>query len=219
LELKNARRVLIEDNLMENAWPDAQVGWGVIFNAFRDPDWTAIEDVRFIHNQIRNVTSGINLRGMDDGDTRPRMRRVTVADNRLENVGAYGSGGRAFQLLLASEDVTIDHNSVSGSVSSAFLLDGLPAGHVRAAFTNNVVPHGEYGVFGNGGTLGTDAMAKFASQWTLAKNAFVGTPESLASKYPKNFLPRTADRLSALIGTDSVPVGVRASQSTAQPPR
>ena len=37
------------------------------FNAFRDGGWEVIEDVQFVRNRIRNVTNGINLRGLDDG--------------------------------------------------------------------------------------------------------------------------------------------------------
>jgi hypothetical protein len=70
LELKSARRVRIEGNIMENCWAHAQVGWAVIFNIFGDdtsPD--RVEDVDFVYNIIRNTANGINLRGQDNERT------------------------------------------------------------------------------------------------------------------------------------------------------
>ena len=210
LELKNARRVQIVDNLMENNWPHGQVGWAVIFNTFRDGGWEVVEDVQFVRNHIRNSTNGINLRGLDSGDTALRMRRITLADNLFEGLGSFGQEAKAFQLLAGSEKVTIDHNTVVGNATHMLVMDAAPGfSHRHLVYTNNIQPHGMYGIFGDGGLLGQDALKRWAADWTFAKNAIIGTPPDLRSKYPGNYFPENANAAARLMGTDNVPVGAR----------
>jgi hypothetical protein len=219
LELKNARHVSITNSLFENSWPDAQVGWAVIFNTFRDGGWEVVEDVTFSGNTVRNMTNGINLRGLDDGDTAVRMKRVRIADNRLEGLGSFGEEGKAFQLLQGSEDVVIDHNTVTGRVTHALVLDSTGSNkHLRLRFTNNLVPHGLYGVFSNGGALGAAAMDARAKEWQMEKNALIATTSELRGKYPRNYFPASAEQGAALKGTDNLPVGVRAESVAAPRP-
>lgn len=222
LELKSARRVLIADNLMENNWPHAQVGWAVIFNTFRDGGWEVIDDVRFIRNTIRNSTNGINLRGLDSGDTALRMHRIEIADNRLEGLGFGGQEAKPFQVLGGSEDVTIDHNTVTSSTHSMTMDSAVGFKHVRLKFINNLVPHGSYGVFYNGGPLGADAMNLGASDWQMEKNAIVAVPADLLSfltpKYVGNYLPATMSGTGALLGTDGLPVGARTGSTPVPSP-
>src|SRR4029079_4548784 len=65
LELKHAKRVLIEGNVMENSWGDAQIGWAVIFQSATDPPdlapQTQTADVTMRYNVIKNVWGGADL--------------------------------------------------------------------------------------------------------------------------------------------------------------
>ena len=210
LELKNARRVEISGNLLENSWPHGQVGWAVIFNTFRDGGWEVVEDVQFVRNTIRNSTNGINLRGLDRGDTALRMRRIKLEDNLIEGLGFSGSEAKAFQLLGGSEDVTINHNTVSGRATHMLIIDAAPGfSHRNLVYTNNLLPHGMYGIFGDGGLLGQEALQRWASNFTLAKNGMISTPGDLQSKYPRNYFPASSQEAGRLMGTDNQPVGVR----------
>jgi hypothetical protein len=183
LELKSARRATITGNVLENSWPDAQTGWAVIFNVFGDdstPD--AIEDVTFSSNVIRNAANGLNLRGMEPTNARPRMRRVTLSDNLIDNVGAFGGEGKAFQVLNGTESIVIDHNTVRGRVRAALILEALPGQtHAGLAFTNNLTAHGDYGVFASGGAVGTAALEQFSRRWKFAGNVIAGAD---ARRYP-----------------------------------
>ncbi|HEX7176549.1 MAG TPA: right-handed parallel beta-helix repeat-containing protein [Pyrinomonadaceae bacterium] len=217
-ELKNARRVRVTGNVMENSWADAQTGWAVIFNTFRDAGWEVVEDVTFSGNVIRNVTNGVNLRGLDTGDTRVRLRRVAVSDNLIE-LGAHGAGARAFQVLNGSEGVSFDHNTVRGAVSIALSLDTAEGfRHADLSFTNNLLPHGEYGVFGNGGAIGTAALNRFASAWAFVGNALYARPSGAWPPYPPgNFFPGDEAGTAGLKGADGLPVGVRAQTPAPAP--
>ena len=211
LELKNARRVTITGNDCENSWPDGQTGWAVILNAFAEGPSSAIEDVEISRNTFRNVSNGVNLRGMEATDKAPRMKRIKIADNLFDNLGAFSGEGKAFQVLNGTEAVSFDHNTVRGHVTAALLLDALPGQvHKGLSFTNNLLPHGEYGVFGNGGTIATEALNKFASEWSFAGNALYAKPDFVQQPYPpRNFFPRLESAASALKGTDGLQVGVR----------
>ncbi|HEX8148910.1 MAG TPA: DUF4214 domain-containing protein [Pyrinomonadaceae bacterium] len=219
LELKNARRVSITHNVMENSWPDAQTGWAIIFNAFRDGGWEVVEDVELSRNVIREVGNGINLRGFDDGDTALRMRRVKIADNLVEGVGAFGGEGKAFQLLQGTESVTIDHNTVRGRVRTALMIEAFGEfKHAGLAFNNNLLPHGDYGVFASGGAVGTIALLTFADGWAMAGNALYAKPSYVTQTYPVgNFFPASEAEAAALLGTDGRAVGARAEATTPTP--
>jgi hypothetical protein len=212
LELKSARRAEITGNVLENSYADAQTGWAVIFNTFRDGGWEVVEDVTFSQNVIRDTANGINLNGIDPGEkVNVRLRRVRISDNLLEGLGAYDGEGKAFQLLGGSEGVTLDHNTVKGRVRMALLLAALPDGrHAGLAFTNNLMPHGEYGVFGDGGTTGTAALDRFASGWSFAGNALYDKPDYVSQPYPsRNSFPRGEAEAARLKGADGAPVGRR----------
>jgi parallel beta helix pectate lyase-like protein len=190
LELKNARRVTVTGNIFENCWPDSQTGWAVIFNAFADGPSNAVEDVEFTLNVVRNASNGINLRGMEATDRATRMRRIRVTNNLFTEVGAYGGEGKVFQLLNGTESVQIDHNTVAGRVSTVLMLDAVGGfRHEGFAFTNNLAPHGDYGIFGNGGTLGIAALEQFCRRWSFAGNVIAGAD---ANRYPSgNLYPTT----------------------------
>jgi hypothetical protein len=58
LELKNARRVLIEGNLLEHSWGMGQVGFAVLFTVRNDGSqapWEVVEDVLFANNVVRHA--------------------------------------------------------------------------------------------------------------------------------------------------------------------
>ena len=64
LETKNARRVLIDGNLFENCWPDAQVGFAILLksnNQDSTAPWSVTEDLTFSNNIVRNVEHGLNI--------------------------------------------------------------------------------------------------------------------------------------------------------------
>ena len=60
-ELKNARRVLVEGNLMEYVWRDAQVGYAILLTP-RNQDgkapWAAVEDITIRRNVVRHAGGG-----------------------------------------------------------------------------------------------------------------------------------------------------------------
>ena len=67
-ELKNARNVVVDGNLMEYCWTDAQNGYAVLFtprNSDGGAPWTKVENVTFTNNIVRHAPAGINILGRD----------------------------------------------------------------------------------------------------------------------------------------------------------
>src|SRR5206468_1482644 len=138
-ELKNARRVLIDGNLFEYNWPQAQNGYAILFtvrNQDGNAPWSTIEDVSFTNNVVRHVAGGINILGHDDIKWSQQTRRVHIKNNLFYDVGGAWGRGQLFQLLDGTADVAIDHNTALQTDS--VVMGGDHQGHSGFVFTNNI---------------------------------------------------------------------------------
>ena len=152
LELKNAARVLIEANVFEGSWTDAQTGWAMIL---RDDgcDWCYSRDVTVKRNLIRHVGAGINIaNALNRGAT-----RYSVTENVLDSIGTGGYTGdlRGFQLLGGVSSVTLERNLISVSPLASALLS---EGGKPCVFKDNVWASGNYGVIASGKSPGTRSL-------------------------------------------------------------
>src|SRR5688500_13810311 len=161
-ELKNARRVLVEGNLLEHNWPHAQNGFAILYTP-RNQDgrapWSVVEDVTFRNNVIRNVAAGFNILGRDDiHESRP-TRRIAIHNNVLSDVGGkWGGNGRLFQLLDGTAGVSITNNTAERT-SGGIVSGGDHDPHTGFVFPNDVMPDNSSGCggAGPGGGRGTTA--------------------------------------------------------------
>jgi hypothetical protein len=203
LELKNARRVLIDGNLFEHNWPAAQSGFAILFTV-RNQDgsapWSVIEDVTFTNNVVRRVASAINILGRDDNQPSRPTRRILIRNNLFEDVGGapWGGRGRFLQILDGAAEVVVEQNTVfqTGDIIAAA---GRP--HTGFVYRNNVAPHNRYGVGGDdhfGDPMGT--LRTYFPDVVFTGNVIVGGDPS---RYPKcnsfpaatkkHFAPRRKD--------------------------
>ena len=68
IELKNAKLVLIEGNVIENCWKADQKGYAVLFTPVNLglSAWTAsVQDIVFQYNTVRHVGAGVQVNGRD----------------------------------------------------------------------------------------------------------------------------------------------------------
>jgi hypothetical protein len=208
LELKNARRVVIEGNLLEHNWPQAQNGFAILFTV-RNQDggapWSVVEDVTFRNNYVRRVAAGINVLGRDDNHPSELTRRIAIVNNLFEDVGGtWGGNGRLFQLLDRTSGITIEHNTAFQTGGIIFAGDTGP--HESFVFQNNVMPHNEYGVIGSGSGSGNGTLEKFFPGVVFRRNVLVGAP---AASYPRdNFFPARLSATFAQKATTGRPPGV-----------
>ena len=174
-ELKNARRVRVEGNLMENNWLDAQEGTAILFtprNQGGAAPWSTVEDVLFTNNIVRHTSSAIYLLGRDNLQPSRQARNITVSNNLFTDVGGERWGGRGIFLLISgTAGVRVEHNTVlhSGNVTAAF---GDP--NTGFIFRDNLVLHNAYGFHGDGRAPGNDAINFYFPGADVSHNAIVG---------------------------------------------
>ena len=177
LELKNARRVLIEGNVFEHSWAAAQAGFAVVLTP-RNQDgkspWSVVEDVTFTNNVVRGAGSGISIMGQDDNHPSAQTRRIVITNNLFADIDARTWGGRGwlFMVILGTREVTIEHNT--GFPSGAILATDPPA-HSGFVLRNNVFGHGEYGVKGSGLASGEPTLRALMPGARMEGNVLIGT--------------------------------------------
>jgi hypothetical protein len=199
-ELKNARRVVVEDNLFEHNWVDAQSGFAILFTV-RNQDgrspWSTVEDVTFADNVVRHSASGVNVLGFDDNHRSGQTRRVTIRNNLFDDIGGerWGGGGRLLQLLDRTADVVFEHNT-GLQASNLVTADGRP--HTGFVFRNNIALHNDYGVVGSGSGSGNATLQAFFPGAQFVRNVIVG---GAAGSHPAdNFFPTTLDQVGFVDG-------------------
>ena len=195
LELKNARRVVIDHNVLEYNWQAAQAGFAVLFTV-RNQDgrcaWCQVEDVTFTNNVLRHSAAGIEILGRDDTHTSRQTANITIRNNVFTDIDPrlWGGNGYAFLLLGEPRDITIDHNTLAQSNASGIIqVDGPPV--LGFTFTNNLAQAGTYGIIGTNHAPGNDTISAFFPASLFAGNVIAGAD---ASRYPShNKYPSVAD--------------------------
>lgn len=200
-ELKDARRVWFDGNILEYNWEAAQSGFAVLLTV-RNQDgrapWSAVEDVRFTNNIIRHSGSGINLMGHDNNrawNESVETKRILIKNNVWEDIGGprWGGSGILFQLVEGTSDVTIEGNTGSQTGTLVFAV-GPP--HKRFVFRDNLAPHNEFGIFGNAVGVGMKGIEVYFPNAVVAGNIIIGGDEH---QYPKgNFFPSSLEAATRL---------------------
>jgi hypothetical protein len=190
LELKNARRVHIEGNIFENCWVHGQVGFALVLtprNQNGTAPWCTVEDVVFVNNIVRHTGGGFNIAGYDSPNTSQQTKRVRIENNLFEDIGgAEWGNGILFQLIDRTADVVIRHNT---GFQTYNIISASGGQHTGFVFTDNIVPHNDYGVFGDNTGVGNVAINAFFPGAVFTKNVIMGGPASLYNQYPGNFFP------------------------------
>ena len=199
-ELKNARQVVVDGNVFENNWTDAQAGRSIVFTPRPSDSGLAavIEDVQFTNNIIRNVGSGMLLLGADEppAPTDTRLRRVRVANNLFDNIdGArFASNGAFLTVINATDSVTIEHNT---AIQTGNIIISDYAPNTGFVYTDNITRHNEYGIIGSGHGIGNDSISYYFPGSILTRNVIakeVNSPWNVDSIYPAgNFYPANLD--------------------------
>jgi hypothetical protein len=183
-ELKNARRVRVDGNVIENNWQAAQPGYAVLFtprNSSGGCPWCVVEDVEFSGNVVRNTSAGMNILGHDSPRPSRQTTGIRIHDNLFTGITTT-LGGNGWPLLLGDgpRDVVVDRNT--------FEFDGTTLLYVYGAakvtgfqFTNNAGPHGTYGINGAGASSGTLTLQTFFPGAVVTGNWLSG---GSASRYP-----------------------------------
>lgn len=190
LELKNARRVLIDGNVFEHSWVMGQTGFAIVFtvrNADGDMPWSAVHDVTFTNNLVRRAGGGVNFLGADGQRGDAGTRRVLIANNRFVDIGGEWGGGRLFQMIEGTDAVIIRGNSAD-QTGSIVVSHGRK--HTNFVFQANSVPHNRYGIVGTNAGAGVQTLDMHFPGAVVNGNAIIGGD---ARRYPdgNTFDPRS----------------------------
>lgn len=179
LEIKNAKRLLIENNDISYCWgKHGQDGYLLTLNVRNQEGrapFSTIEDVIVRNNTLSHGAAGINILGTDNraGFPSQRMRNVAIYNNAFSDIdGVKYDGGTAKMILImgGADDLSINDNTFAGSgLSSAFYFgSGL---YTNLSIQGNTVPATKYLYFGN--AVGTNLnliKAAFVTSGTIANN-------------------------------------------------
>jgi hypothetical protein len=189
-ELKNAQRVLIEDNIFENNWEDEQFGFAILFtvrNQNGGSPWAVVQDITFRRNIVRHSANGVVILGADHNHPSQQTKRILIQDNLFEDIDHKKWGrtdfGWLYEIHDGAADIIIDHNTgfQSGAVIHA---NNQPT--TGLVYTNNITPHNTEGIIGGTGH-GHPTLTKHFPGAVVARNVMAG---GNAASYPSNnFFP------------------------------
>jgi PKD repeat protein len=187
-ELKNARNVIVTDNIFENHWVQGQSGYAIVLtprNSNGACTWCVVENVWFDYNLVNNVASGFNILGYDS----PRVSQQTNNINIFENVLRLNTalGGDAWFTLIGDEprDLRIHHNTIDSKGSAVVYVYGGTSTAPRTVwgfeFVANSARHNQYGINGAFFTYGFNILNSFFPDARFETNYLAGAP---SSRYP-----------------------------------
>jgi hypothetical protein len=193
LELKNARRVTIDYNVLENHWRQAQAGTAILFtprNQGGACTWCVVESVTFAHNVVRKAGSGIMVLGWDDERPSARLNGITIRHNLFSEIGsAWGGTGHFIFAIDGPRNLVVDHNTFIATDGSGVVMADKRATE-GFVFTNNVARHQKYGIIGSGYGIGLSTIGRYFPGSVITRNVFAG---GSASYYPTgNLFPSIA---------------------------
>jgi uncharacterized protein (TIGR03437 family) len=198
LELKNAQRVKIEGNTIENCWRAGQGGTAVVLtprNQSGTAPWSGVREVVISNNIIRHANNGIGLLAQDDEHPSQQIDSIEVRNNLIYDIqkqrwGAGQNGGVFISFAgPGGKNVSVTHNTaVNGDTGVNF--------EANVSLTNLVVADNffHYHILGDG-TGGTNALNKFVpGGWRVQRNTIVidDSHDFWVTVYPPdNFYPRS----------------------------
>jgi regulation of enolase protein 1 (concanavalin A-like superfamily) len=199
LELKNAQRVTIDGNVFQYNWMAGQQGYSILLtprNQSGGAPWAVVQDVVIKNNTIRDVAAAFHILGTDDLRPSQRTRNVTIKNNVAERLDkVWGNTGRFLSIAEAPVNLTVDHNTISGTGTVVEIMSGAVTGFV---FTNNIARHNTYGIKGQNVATGNATLAAFFPNALFRANVLAG---GSASAYPSgNYFPAAADFNPQFVG-------------------
>jgi len=193
-ELKIGRRVLVEQNVLENNWVDGQAGAGILLKSAAQVDnpVQGTEDVTFRWNHVRCSPAGLNIAARPGDPVGTPARRITIAQNLWTEIGTCNGtrGSRLMAVVGGPNDVAITQNTfvANDGDGPALMFDGGQGARLTVA--NNIFPRQLYGIFGSGQSEGLVALNYyFPNSYSVTGNVLIG--EDLSSRYPSGntFVP------------------------------
>jgi hypothetical protein len=177
-ETKNARRILVEGNVLDGSWADGQVGYAFLLKSANQSGrcpWCSTSDLTIRRNLILRAAGGFLITGREGGNRNvvdSLARRILIAENYAEDIGRPPATGaeRLVSIYNGASDVTIERNTLVGADLKNDLDVSPPKpSAVRFTFRRNVLTTGRYSMHGCNGPI-----ASCLPGASITDNVFVG---------------------------------------------
>jgi len=184
-ELKIGRRMLVEGNVFENNWIDAQIGFAIVLkstNQENSAPWSQTSDVTFQYNIVRGSPHAVTLSANPESAPAQPTSRIRIAHNSFE---ATDPSGRVIQTQ-GIQGLSIENNAGFGGFNG-FIVHG--ASHTNFTAINNIFGSGSnFVASADGRGIGTEGLNAHAGpNWVFRRNVIVG---ARSNAYPSdNFYP------------------------------
>jgi hypothetical protein len=199
-ELKNAQRVIVEGNVMENSWDNDgdHNGYGAVVLTVRNDSppganlnyWATIQNVDFRNNIVRHAGRGINILGVDD-DGQPSVQGhdIRICNNLFDDINNSWDDDGKWVKVRQMNNLTLDHNTVFQNWDIILTYD---VGNTSTGFvmTNNIVNYGS-GINGQNTAPGNQTMTTYFPSGVLSGNVMIGGSSQAYqySNFPNNYYP------------------------------
>jgi hypothetical protein len=192
VEFKNAQRVVVDNNLIEYCWADAQLGFAFMItpqNQYGGAPWTVVQHLQITNNVVRHVASVANVLGVAP-NTSVVTNDIVFRNNLFIDVSKGNWGGSGLMLAVEGGDkVVFDHNTLFADGTSVVFADDRPASGF--VFTNNIVPDNAWAIMGSNASPGNGTIAMYFPGSTFRSNVFI---KGSAGAYPVgNYFPATVN--------------------------
>jgi hypothetical protein len=198
VELKNARRVTVDRNVIQYTWLAAQVGTAILFTV-RNQDggcpWCQVEQVVFERNIVQHSAAAVSILGVDNIHPSRQTRSIAIRNNVFADIddSNWGANGYCFLLTGGPRDIVIDHNTMVQEHSHGILqVEGPPV--LGFSFTNNIARHNAYGIKGSGRASGSDTISAFFPASQVNHNVIA---DGDSDRYPRDNLFPSSSELRA----------------------
>ena len=206
-ELKNAQRVLIDSNIMEDSWGGfSQVGFAILLTPKNQTGRNGtdlcpacqVTDVTIRYTSIRHVAAGLQIANTVAGNKTGAPldgQRYSIHDIVIDDIDGkkYTGPGEFAQISVGAgapvvQNVTINH--VTAFPPSTMLMVGdtvaTSTQMKNFVFTNSIINAGTYPVWSTGGgpancAFHNSALITFKecfSNYSFAANAIIATPSA-----------------------------------------
>jgi hypothetical protein len=176
LELKLCKRCLIENNVLENNWADAQAGAGILLtnrNQDSSAPWSTIQDVTFQYNVVKHVEGPcVNMLGLED---RPGVTDVQ-GTNLVIRQNLFIGCNNGFQVNNGFQPTTVQHNTFTTIANWFLQFVNNPVPNGQFTYQSNVVRMGEWGIVGDGTGVGVPTLTAAAPGAVFTANIIEKAP-------------------------------------------
>jgi hypothetical protein len=150
IEFKAVRGAVVDGNLIDGMWPDAQPGAAIVLtprNQYNDSPWTVVEDVVIRGNKLTNHVGGywISILGTDNNAPSLQTSRITIEGNYTDSLRGIQVGRGVAGWLRVS------NNTMPRITAAVLSFEGNQV-LTPLTFTKNVVRAGSYGIQGQNAT-------------------------------------------------------------------